>query len=125
MPNPIVFFEILGKDKTVLDDFYRAVFDWQLTPGERPSDYTNVNAGGKIPGGLGVSMDGGAGQVTFYVEVNEIAETVSLVESRGGRRLSGPTRLQDGREVALIADPEGHVIGLLQSGVPSNPQQIP
>ena len=32
MPNPIVYFEITGKDKAVLEDFYRAVFDWQLTP---------------------------------------------------------------------------------------------
>ena len=32
MPNPIVYFEITGKDKAVLEDFYRALFDWQLTP---------------------------------------------------------------------------------------------
>lgn len=32
MPNPIVYFEIVGKDKPVLEDFYTTVFDWQLTP---------------------------------------------------------------------------------------------
>lgn len=32
MPNPIVYFEITGKDKAALEDFYRAVFDWQLPP---------------------------------------------------------------------------------------------
>lgn len=32
MLNPVVHFEIVGKDQKLLDAFYKGVFDWQLTP---------------------------------------------------------------------------------------------
>ena len=87
MPNPVVFFEILGRDKAALETFYAGLFDWQLTPvqGEAPDTYALVSPGSGINGGLGKSMDGDAGHTTFYVEVADAEETLSLVESRGGR----------------------------------------
>lgn len=118
MPNPIVFFEILGRDKAALETFYAGVFDWQMTPvqGEAPDTYALVSPGGGINGGLGKSMDGRNGHVTFYVEVANIAETLSLVESRGGKRVAGPDQMPDGPLIALFADPEGRVVGLVQAG---------
>jgi predicted enzyme related to lactoylglutathione lyase len=32
MPNPVVHFEVLGKDAQALADFYRDTFNWQLEP---------------------------------------------------------------------------------------------
>ena len=32
MPNPVVHFEIIGKDQQLLESFYKSVFDWQITP---------------------------------------------------------------------------------------------
>jgi uncharacterized protein len=118
MPNPIVFFEILGQDKAALETFYAGVFDWQMTPvkGEAPDSYALISPGGGINGGLGKSMDGGNGHVTFYVEVANIAETLSLVESRGGKRVAGPDQMPNGPLIALFADPEGRVVGLVQAG---------
>jgi predicted enzyme related to lactoylglutathione lyase len=31
MPNPVVHFEILGRDRPLLEAFYTSVFDWHLT----------------------------------------------------------------------------------------------
>ncbi len=70
MPNPIVHFEVLGKDKAVLEDFYTAAFDWQLNPAM--DNYSMISPGGGINGGIGTSMDGGVGHATFYVEVANI-----------------------------------------------------
>jgi uncharacterized protein len=114
MPNPIVHFEVLGKDKAVLEDFYRAAFDWQLNP--VMDSYSMATPGMGINGGIGTSMDGGAGHAIFYVEVDNIAQTLTRIEGRGGRRISGPDQVPNGPLFALFADPEGHVIGLVQAG---------
>jgi hypothetical protein len=118
MPNPIVYFEIAGKDKAVLEDFFSAVFDWRLTPANE--QYTHVSPGGGINGGIGQSMDGGAGHVTFYVEVANIEETLSVVDGRGGQRIMGPEQMPNGPLIALFSDPEGRVIGLIQAGTMRN-----
>ncbi len=114
MPNPIVYFEVLGKDKPVLEGFYTALFDWQLTPAM--ANYSTVSPGSGINGGIGTSMDGGAGQATFYVEVADIPETLSIVDGRGGKVIMGPEQVPNGPLIALISDPEGHIIGLVQAG---------
>jgi hypothetical protein len=117
MPNPVVFFEILGRDKAALESFYAGLFDWQMTPvqSESPDTYALVSPGSGINGGLGKSMDGGAGHVTIYVEVANIDETLSLVESRGGKRVAGPDQMPNGPLIALFTDPEGRVVGLIQA----------
>ena len=117
MPNPIVYFEISGNDKAVLEDFYRAIFDWQLTPAN--DQYTHVSPGGGINGGIGKSM-AGPGYNTFYVEVANIAESLSLVESRGGKRIMGPEQMPKGPIIALFSDPEGRVVGLIQASSTRN-----
>lgn len=118
MPNPIVHFEVLGKEHAVLEDFYRAVFDWQLNPAA--DNYSMVSPGMGINGGIGRSMDGGAGHATFYVEVANIAETLTVVEGRGGRKLMEPEQVPNGPLITLFTDPEGHVIGLVQAGTMRN-----
>lgn len=118
MPNPIVHFEVLGPDKQVLEDFYTAVFDWQLHPSQ--DNYSMVSPGAGINGGIGAELDGSRGHATFYVEVGNIAETLSVVEGRGGRRLMGPEQTPNGPLIALFADPDGHVIGLVQEGTMRN-----
>ncbi len=117
MPNPIVYFEISGKDKPVLEDFYRALFDWQLTPAN--DQYTHVSPGAGINGGIGKSM-AGPGYVTFYVEVDSIDETLSRVEGRGGKIVMSPEQMPKGPLIALFTDPEGRVVGLIQAGTMRN-----
>lgn len=114
MPNPVVYFEVVGKDKTVVEDFYRAVFDWQLTPAG--DNYTHVATGSGINGGLGTAMGGSPAYATFYVEVASIDETLTTVESRGGRRIMGPEQMPKGPLIALFSDPEGRIIGIIQAG---------
>ena len=118
MPNPIVFFEVFWKDKAVLEDFYRTAFDWQLRPGT--DNYSMASPGNGINGGVGTAMDGGSGYATFYVEVANIGETLSAIEGRGGHKISGPDQVPNGPLIATFADPEGHVIGLVQAGTMRN-----
>ena len=114
MANSIVYFEVMGKDKSSLEEFYRAAFDWQLTPAG--DNYSHVSPGAGINGGIGKSMDGGAGYVTFYVEVAKLEDTLSMVESHGGKRVMEPAQMPKGPRIALFADPEGRVVGLVEAG---------
>ena len=69
-------------------------------------------------GGIGASQDGGPGQVTFYVEVDDPAEFLAKAEQLGGRTVAPPSEIPDfGLTFAFFADPEGHVVGLSKGAV--------
>ena len=51
--------------------------------------------------------------VTFFVGVEDIAATVASATHLGGRVVQEPVTVP-GVSFALIADPQGHVVGLAQ-----------
>lgn len=114
MANPVVHFEVLGKNPKTLQNFYQKAFGWELKPvmGE---DYAMVNTGGKgdIAGGVGKAMDG-KGHVTFYIAVDDLNAALKTVEAAGGRKISDPMDIPNGPSIAMFADPEGHMIGLVK-----------
>ena len=120
MGNPVVYFEIVGRDARALQDFYRQAFDWQIGPpiaSGGPKDYAMVfpQAEGCINGGIGGGIGDRAGHVTFYIEVPDIKSVLRKVETLGGKRIMGPESIPNGPTIALFKDPEGHLIGLVQS----------
>jgi len=77
--------------------------------------YGEVEAGpGGIPGGIGQTPDGSAGHVTFYVSVADPKATLDKATRLGGKTVMPPTDVAPGVNVALFADPEGHIIGLFK-----------
>ena len=111
MPNPVVHFEIIGRDLRLLEGFYKQVFDWQIT--SVMSEYSMVNAGSGIPGGIG-AMGQEQSYVTFYVEVDDVGAALALIESKGGQKVFGPHTVPTGATIAGFTDPEGHLVGLVQ-----------
>jgi predicted enzyme related to lactoylglutathione lyase len=69
--------------------------------------------GDGVGGGVGASNDGGPGHVTFYVHAEDAAATLRRAEELGGRVLMPLTEIAPGTTIALFADPEGHVVGLM------------
>jgi predicted enzyme related to lactoylglutathione lyase len=116
MGNPIGWFEVVGRDTAALKGFYGKLFDWKFEDmTEMP--YTIVDPGGEngLRGGIGADPSGGAGHVTFYVSVEELDRSLARVEELGGKTLVGPMDIPNGR-IAHVADPEGHMVGLLEGG---------
>ena len=70
MPNPVVHFEILGKDQKLLEEFYKSIFDWQINPAME--GYSLVQPGSGIGGGIG-AMGEDRAHVTFYVAVEDVS----------------------------------------------------
>ena len=114
MPNPVVHFEVLGADAGALQAFYGKVFDWQLNPVMPTYAMVSTGEDGGIAGGVGATPEGGAGHVTFYVQVDDLAGALEQIESAGGRTVQPPMDVPDGPTIALFADPEGHVVGLVK-----------
>lgn len=113
--NPVVHFEVLGRDAGALRKFYSEALGWELGPVDGPMEYSMVHLkdGGGIDGGIGKAPQG-PGHVTFYVGVEDPQAVLDQIERLGGRTVQPPTEVPGGVTFALFADPEGHVVGLVK-----------
>ena len=115
MGKPVVHFEVVGKDGKKLQEFYGQLFDWKIDA-DNPMNYGIVEAAeGGIGGGVGPTPDG-EGRVTFYVQVEDLQAYLDKAQSLGGKTIMPPMDVPGGPAIAMLADPEGHVIGLLKEG---------
>jgi predicted enzyme related to lactoylglutathione lyase len=115
MGDPVVYFEILGQDGARLRQFYASLFGWEISPvATSGGAYQRIAAQDDgIQGGLG-AFPGAPGHVTFYVRTDDLIGAVTKATALGARTIMPPTTVAEGVESALIADPEGHVIGLIK-----------
>ncbi|MBJ7609113.1 MAG: VOC family protein [Candidatus Dormibacteraeota bacterium] len=116
MGNPVMHFEVVGRDAPALQAFYGDAFGWTLAPAMPAYAMAYPGVEGGINGGIGAAMDGGPGHVTIYVDVVDLEATLETIERLGGRRVAGPIDVPNGPTLALFADPEGHVVGLTEAG---------
>jgi len=122
MGQPVVHFEIIGKDGEKLRSYYSELFGWEFGDVVGPTNYAvvprdgNTNGDGVgIGGGIGTVPEGYGGHVTFYVEVPDVGAALAKAESLGGTRMMGPDKVPEVNiEIGLFTDPEGHVLGLVK-----------
>ena len=113
MSNPVMWFEVEGKDAKKLQDFYSKAFGWEIDA-DNPMNYGMVQAKEGIPGGVGPNSDGA--RVTIYIQVADLQEALDAVEKAGGKTVNPPMQVPNGPELAHFSDPEGNFIGLLKAG---------
>lgn len=113
MPNPVVHFEVLGKDTDALSKFYGETFGWTMES-VMPS-YAMARPGEGIAGGVGAAQEGQPDHVTFYVQVGDLQAALDQVAANGGSTVAPPMDVPGGPSIALFADPEGHVVGLVKA----------
>ncbi len=115
MGDPVVYFEIMGADGAVLERFYREMFGWRIAPVEATAGgYRSVEtgAGRGIDGGLG-AFPGAPPYVTVYVHTPDLEAATRRAVELGGEILAAPREVTPGVFSAVVRDPEGHVIGLI------------
>jgi predicted enzyme related to lactoylglutathione lyase len=123
MGQPVVHFEIIGQDGKKLVDYYSELFGWDIDA-SNPMGYGlvpregNTNPDGVgIGGGVGGGPEGYEGHTMFYVEVPDVEAGLAKAESLGGTRVMGPDEVPGmGIVLGHFRDPEGHLVGLVQSG---------
>jgi predicted enzyme related to lactoylglutathione lyase len=122
MGQPVVHFEVIGKDGEKLRSYYADLFGWEFGDTVGPTNYAvvprdgNTNADGiGIGGGVGTAPEGYDGHVTFYVEVPDVEAALAKAESLGGKRMMGPDKVPEvDIEIGLFTDPEGRVVGVVK-----------
>lgn len=122
MGQPVVHFEVIGKDGATLQRYYAELFGWDVDA-DNPLGYgyvardgnTNADAAG-IAGGIATGQPDYAGHVTFYVEVPDVEASLATAERLGGNRVFGPEKVPGTPlEIGQFTDPEGHLIGLVRA----------
>jgi predicted enzyme related to lactoylglutathione lyase len=124
MGQPVIHFEVIGRDPVKLRRYYGDLFGWEFdTSGpvsnavSEAGNYgfvspTTTDDGVGIPGGVGGGKDYD-GHVIFYVGVADVEAALQKAESLGGTRMMGPERAPGTNlVVGHLTDPEGHLIGL-------------
>jgi uncharacterized protein len=119
--QPVVHFEIIGRDPAKLRSYYGELFGWQFEIGDattdtvsQPGNYGFIHGattGGGINGGVG----GGEGyerRVLFYVQVPNVEAALQKAESLGGKRRMGPEGTPGTLMVGQFTDPEGNLVGV-------------
>lgn len=114
MGNPVTHFEVVGKDAALLQRFYNQAFGWEMKSQFPGYAMAHPRADEGISGGIGAAMDGGAGHVTFYVQVNDVSASLQRIEELGGKLILPSTKIPGGPTIGLFHDPEGHLIGLAE-----------
>jgi hypothetical protein len=111
MGNKIIHVEVVGKDGPKLQKFYSDVFGWDLDT-NNPGGYGMLRQD-VLTAGFGAAQDGGAGHVTFYVGSDDPQAILDKVSASGGRVIMPVTEVAPDTNIALFADPEGHIVGLM------------
>jgi predicted enzyme related to lactoylglutathione lyase len=124
MGQPVVHFEVVGRDGTKLQKYYADLFDWNIQA-DNPMNYGMVDGkdnktadgGTGIGGGVGQGPDGYEGHSTFYVAVPDVEEALQKAESLGGTRVMGPEDVMGMVVLGQFKDPEGNLVGVVKDQV--------
>jgi uncharacterized protein len=123
VPQPVVHFEVIGKDPQRLRTFFGDLFGWQFdTPSpvaEEVSAPDNYGFLDLVTSEDGTGIRGGVGggpkyesHAVFYVGVPNVEAALQRAERLGGTRVMGPATSPSGLVVGHFTDPEGTVIGV-------------
>ncbi|MBI4719131.1 MAG: VOC family protein [Planctomycetes bacterium] len=114
MPNPLCHFEFMTSDPEKCKAFYGALFDWRFDDRSMPG-YTLVQPGAEPTGGIFPRPPSApAGCVNVYFHVDDLAATLRKATELGGTILVDRTPIPKVGHFAMITDPEGITIGLMQ-----------
>ncbi len=114
MGQPVIHWEVTGKNGAELQEFYARLFDWQINA-DNAYQYGLVNTQSDqgINGGIATANEPHSG-VTIYVQVADLQATLDKVESLEGKTLMPPMEIPGAVTMALFSDPDGNVTGLIK-----------
>jgi predicted enzyme related to lactoylglutathione lyase/quinol monooxygenase YgiN len=115
--HPSVMFEIIARKQGPMLDFYRSLFGWTYQFGTGHFGYVRFPSEPQpLLGGIGQadpSVPGFEPGRSFYLLVDDLKATLDRAGKLGGSTYVEPTEV-DGYHFAMMKDPEGNIIGLIQ-----------
>jgi len=121
MGQPVVHFEVIGKDGRAATDYYSKLFGWKFNY-DNQRNFGFIQLDGTvsadrvgITGGVGEAREGTPSYATFYVGVPDVEAALAKAEHLGGKRVMGPMTVAEGVEIGQFRDPDGNLIGLAKA----------
>ena len=111
--RPVVHWEIVAHDPVVLGDFYRGLFNWEI--GDGPMMTVSPGLGGPEPGPGGHIRQGEDAGLRLYIQVRDLRTSLTLAAELGGVVITEPFDLPGAPTLAVIHDPEGNEVMLVQA----------
>ena len=110
--RPVVHWEIEARDPAAQRAFYGDLFGWSISDG--PIMTIPAGLGGPEPGPGGHIRQSERSGVTLYVQVRHLTESLQRVTDLGGAVLTQPFDVPNGPTLAVVEDPEGNSLVLVQ-----------
>lgn len=115
-----VWYELMTRDIDGAGVFYAAILGWTFEDSDQQDiDYRIIRAGDEEIGGmlaLTPEMLAGGAQPGWlgYIAVDDIVTAIAAIEQAGGTLHQGPSDIPGTGRFALVADPQGVVVYLMQ-----------
>ena len=110
--RPVVHWEIEARDADGQAAFYRQLFHWEIGGG--PIMQIPPGLGGPEPGPAGHIRQGERSGVTLYVQVRDLRASLAMASDLGGSVVAEPFDIPGGPTLAVVSDPEGNPLVLVQ-----------
>ena len=121
LPGKIVWHDLLSDTPDQTMAFYGALFGWEFEPLDViGANYTLIRHQGRLIGGmvdqnrLATSAD--ISQWVVVLSVADVERATTTLLDAGGTVFTPPTSLGDRGTISVVADPQGAVLALLQTG---------
>ena len=116
MGNPVLNFEIAAEAPEKLKAFYEKAFGWKFGKGPHKG-VASITTGTKkgIPGYM---LDRGGfipDYVSLYIGAPDLKQAMAKIEKAGGSVIRPPFKPDGKMELAIVSDPEGHVLTLVKN----------
>jgi hypothetical protein len=112
MPHPVVHFEIGCKDSKKTQDFYKSLFDWNIT---EAGPAAMIDTGGGPTGHISALGHEPHHYTIFYVEVDDV-QGLSRSRAKARREDAGSSRSYSHRHLRLAAGPGRQHHRLVETG---------
>jgi predicted enzyme related to lactoylglutathione lyase len=112
MANPVMWFEIMGRDSAGLQRFYREVFAWKMTPPVK--EMGNYSMLERPETGIGGGFGEGDPRVSVYVETADPQRFVDKAVAAGATVLMPVTQITPTTTIAMLMDPAGNTFGVMK-----------
>ena len=125
LPGKVVWHDLVTDTPEESKQFYGELFGWEFVDASATSslgsdiDYTLIRLNGRLIGGLvdqsQLDTESDISQWISLISVADIEAATAAVSAGGGKVLSGPVSVSPRGRMAVVLDPEGALVSLVQT----------